>query len=427
MYYFNYILFKNLSSIFKMTQVELSNKVFGNSYRYMNRVHDQSVILVSDVVEICNTFHISMSHFISLDPNGSYRDKPTEYVINESIFKPISFSGKTLTKVYGKNGFAGSITKEELVKEIGVSVAGFHLWITKPHCTMKISQLIKMCNSFGINIGLLIKDENIPLSLNNVVVEKNIKSTNKLLEELLELREVVSYSQKEIANLKQKNELLEYSLKGNYVAEEQKTYGSSIKSIRAFIFNKELLDNLPNLLHTSQRDFFMEFGMSNPYLSYNNGNITVQLLVDICNKYQLSTKRFFIRDLEQTSIKDISFYRCDKFKPILFFPEHINDLFGKNSLTDLSLLEVLDQLGYSEMKIRNWRKTEKSTLRVEELVEICNALNVTPSCFIVDNNRTFSTYSTTQAEFFLEENRMLRQEIIRLRETLNKLKNKRKK
>lgn len=424
MYYFNYTLFKNLSSIFKMTQVELSNKVFGNDHRYMNRVHDESIILVSDMINICNALHMSMSHFISLKPDFYYRDKSIEYIINESLFIPLSFSGESLKQMYGKDGLAGSITKEELAKGIGVSTPVIYLWISKPQCSMKISQLIEMCNVFGVNIGSFIKDENIPLPMNDVIIGKSIKSSTKYYEELLDLREVVSHNNQEIAKLQLENKSLKLSLKSNYVAEEQKTYASSTTSIRKFVFNKELLDNLPNLLNTSKRDFFLNIGMSNPALSYYDGNITVQLLIDICNKYQLSTKHFFIREQEDIIIKDISFYRCDKFKYILFHPEYINDLFGKNSLTDLSLPEVLERLGCSEMKIRNWRKTEKSTLRVEELVEICNALNVTPSCFIIDQNRTFAAYSTTQAEFFLEENRMLRQEIIRLKETVKRLKSK---
>lgn len=425
MYYFNSILLRNLSSVLKMTQTDLSLKVYGNKHRYSRLISNHSLMMVTDMIELCNALHISISHFITLDPNPSFRDKAIEYVLNKTIFKPISFSGSSLKLMYGKDGLAGNMTKEDLAKGIGVSAPAIYLWVNNSQCTMRMYQMIEMCNVFGVNIGSFIKDENIPLPLNDVIIEAGIKSSSKHLEELLELREVVSYNQKEIANLKQKNKLLEISLKGNYVGEEQKNvYQLDKKSIRDFMFNKELLDHLPNLLHTSKDDLFREIGMSNPSVCYNDGNITVQNLIDICNKHQLSTKHFFVKEREDTAIRDISFYRCDKFKHILFFPEHINDLFGKNSLTDLSLPEVLDRVGYSEMKIRNWRKTEKSTLRVLELVEICNALNVTPSCFILDQNRTFVAYSTTQAEFFLEENRMLRQENIRLKETIKRLKNK---
>lgn len=422
MYHFNFLLFKNLSSVLGMTQRQLSMKVFGKENRYWQKTDNQSIILVSDMISVCNTLHISLSHFISLEPNQSYRDKSTEYVIDNKLFKPIFFDSKSLTKMYGKDGLVGPITKEEFAKGIGITAPSLYLWINKDQCAMRMSQLIGMCNKYGVNIGTFISDENIPLPLNDVVVDLGRKSSEKKFEELIEMREIVSHQQRELAKLKRENKSLELNFKGNRVAEEQQIYKSGGISVRKWSFRKDLLDNLNNLFQISQADLWKGMGMTNPTMSYNEGNITVQLLVDICNKYEISTKHFFIRESEQRDIiRELSFYKSENFKHIQFHPEYIRDIFGKNSLTDMSLIEVLDLLGYSEMKIRMWKNTERSTLRVDDLVDLCNALNVTPSCFITDSNRTMAVYRTTQAEFFLEENRMLRQENIRLREKIKKI------
>ena len=369
--------------------------------------------------------HISASKFISLSADSYYRDKPSEYIIDDKLFSPISFGIDSLKKMYGSDGLAGPITKKEFAKGIGVSTPTLYLWINKGQGTIKISKLIDICNTFGVNMGSFITDENIPLPLNDVIVPKAGKFPKKQFDEIVELREIVSHSQKEIAKLKQEKRSLELSIKGNMVSDEQLSYQSQKTSVRNWTFNKDLLDNLPNMLHTSRDDLFKNVGLTNPSASYYDGNITVKTLIDICNKHQISSKHFIIRQPEQAfEIRELSFYQSKPFKGIAFHPEYIADLFGKNSLTGQTLPEILDVIGYSEMKIRSWRNIEKSSFRINDLIEVCDALSVTPSCFITDDNRTATLYSCTSAEFFMEESRLLLQENIRLREEIKRLKKK---
>lgn len=423
MYYFNSLLFKNLSALLGMTQNGLSIKVFGNNNRYRQKADNQYRILVSDIVKVCNELHISLSHFITLNPNSSYRDQSKEYVIDKKLFKPITFNSSSLNKMYGKDGIAGPMTQEDLAKKMGVSVPAIYLWINKDKCTIKLSQLIEMCNLFGVNMGEFIQDPNRPLPLNDVVVSSGRQASERSIQELIAAREIITNNQREIAELKKENKSLKLSIDGHRVAEESIPSSSGKAVVRDWIFNKELLDNLHNLLNISKAELWMEFGMKNPAVSYNNGNITIQMLIRICNRYQISSKHFFLRKNENKGIiREITFYQCDQFNPIIYHPEYISDIFGRESITEMTLEEVLSMLGYSEQKMRSWRSTEKSTLRVDDLVEMCNALSVTPSCFITDSNRTTAAYSVTQAEYYLEECRLWRQEAIRLKEEIKKLK-----
>lgn len=57
-------------------------------------------------------------------------------------------------------------------------------------------------------------------------------------------------------------------------------------------------------------------------------------------------------------------------------------------------------------------------MRLSDLVDLCNTFDLTPSCFIEDKNRTELSYNVTYTEMLLEENRSLRQQILRLKEKL---------
>jgi len=163
--------------------------------------------------------------------------------------------------------------------------------------------------------------------------------------------------------------------------------------------------------------------MLNPAKSYNDGNILISILIDICNRYSISSKHFFIRNSQLVSIKELVYYQSKPFYPVVFPPESIKNTFGKESLTGNTLSEVLEILGYSQKRITKWRDEDNSSMRVNDMVELCNALDVSPFCFISDQNNV-NAYNMTQAEFFLEENRMLRLKIIELNEIIKKLKKK---
>lgn len=88
-------------------------------------------------------------------------------------------------------------------------------------------------------------------------------------------------------------------------------------------------------------------------------------------------------------------------------------------MTGINRSELLERMNISEWKLRAWRK-ENSTMRIKDMLEICNRLEVTPYYLISDQNRMDISFGVTSAEILLEENRMLRQQVIRLKEKLQK-------
>ena len=150
------------------------------------------------------------------------------------------------------------------------------------------------------------------------------------------------------------------------------------------------------------------------------GNMQITSLIKLCNKYHISTRHIFYRDNGiEPKINVYDYYRSENWKTIIFHPEYINDFFGKDSVTGKNRSELIKTMDLSEWKIRSWRK-EKSTMRIKDMLDICNKLEVTPYCLITDLNRMDLSSGMTSAEILLEENRMLRQQVIRLKEKLQK-------
>lgn len=422
MYKFNQLLYRNLNKLVGMTQVEFSKMVYKFPNKYAMSHGNEDNIRVFDLIGICNILRISFSHFISTGESDAYTSDVSRYIIDDTIFKPIIFKCSSMNKLYGKNGITG-LTRNELAKEIGISSMSVYLYSIPESCTMKIKTLLEICNKFGINIDLFIHDHNVPLP--PYVGEQSASNTyDGLMKEVLMLRNIVAEDKKKIIHLSNENAQLKIAGRRDLVAEDTTGYNSGDRSVRQWRFNKELLDSLPALLEVSMAKLFTDVGMSNPAISYNDGDILVETLINLCNKYSISVRHFFVRGTgNMECIKGIKDYRSDPFVPVSFHAENINDIFGKESLTGLSLAEVLQAIGCSYMKLYEWKDEEHSSMRVSGMIELCNALDVSPFCFISDENKV-NSYSMTQAEFFMEENRMLHMKIIKLNKKIQSLKKK---
>ena len=420
MYHFNELLFRNLPSLLGMTQIGLSLEVFRNRHTYIQRLGQIDRLLVEDLIKVCNSLHISISHFITTSSDLTYIRDRSIYVTDASSFSPVSFDKQKLTRMYGKRSLSGGMTRDAVAAEIGISPSMFSNWINQKECTMKLSVLVRMCNRFGVNMGEFISDPNIPLPLNDSVSEVATPAARRAMEELTELRKMVTEYRKSVASLTKENERLRLDMKG-CLASEDFLYDSTLQPVREWRFNRRLLDSIPELFGTSRKEMLRSVGMVNPSVGYNGGNITVIHLISLCNRFHISSHHFFVRKDDGT-VHTREWYVSEPFAPVAFHAARIADIFGRESLTGLSLGEVLERLGCSQTKFSGWRRERKSTMRVDDMAALCNALGVTPSCFITDSNRTSAAYNVTTAEFFLEENRLLRQKIIRLNEELSRLK-----
>mgnify|MGYP000860585333 CR=1 FL=1 len=421
MYYFNSSLFEKLPALLGITINVASQAIYGNDYIYSRRVANQSNISFEEVVKTCNVFRMSISRFITTNPEEGFVANRFKYVIPEDKFKPIIFHPENIRWVYGPNGLGDGINKETFAKDIGVSLTTVTRWINPNIGGISVHKLIDICNKYRIDLDVFVTDENEPTPKYTSAINTE-GFTPRLWEEMNDLKQALCDYKEEAYRLSQENRKLKISLRCDHQLSESDPpqYIRSNSPVREWIANWELLNSLHTVLGISKQTLINIAGLKNFNSSYADGNLLINSLVRICNHFQISTHHFFLRNPgTPIDIHPYSFYKAENWKMIHFYPERINNIFGPESLTGMTRGSVEKKCELKEWEIRSWRK-ENSLMRIKDMIHVCNVLNITPSCFIIDRNETELEYPLTQTEVLLEENSLLRSKIIELN---NKIKN----
>lgn len=418
MYYFNSFLFNNLPKLFGLSEKGVSEKVYGKSYMYKRKVDNQDNILVHDIVMVCNTFHISLSNFIMSAPPENLLGNRFKYVIPDEDFKEVRFIPENLRWLYGPQGLTKIPSLAEFSRQSGISVTSIVRWQNPKIGGCTVNWLIGICNRFGIDIDVFMEDENEKLE-KYAATETEISP--RVWQEISELKEAIREYRQERISLMDENRKLKARIKeADIVAEERTEYICSDRKVREWKANWGLLENFHIVVGVARRKVIQDAGMQNFSELFIEGNMLITSLVKLCNKYHISTRHIFYRDngiVPEVNVYD--YYRSDNWKTVVFHPEYVNDFFGKASVTGINRSELLERMNISEWKLRAWRK-ENSTMRIKDMLEICNRLEVSPYYLISDHNCMDLSSGMTSAEILLEENRMLRQQVIRLKEKLQK-------
>lgn len=418
MYYFNSFLFNNLPKLFGLSEKDVSEKVYGKSYMYKRKVDNQDNILVHDIVMVCNTFHISLSNFIMSAPPENLLGNRFKYVIPDEDFKEVRFIPENLRWLYGPQGLTKIPSLAEFSRQSGISVTSIVRWQNPKIGGCTVNWLIGICNRFGIDIDVFMEDENEKLE-KYAATETEISP--RVWQEISELKEAIRQYRQERISLLDENRKLKARIKETeLVAEESTEYTYADRKVREWKANWGLLENFHIVVGVSRRKVIQDAGMQNFSELFIEGNMLITSLVKLCNKYHISTRHIFYRDngiVPEVNVYD--YYRSDNWKTVVFHPEYVNDFFGKESVTGINRSELLSRMEVGEWKLRAWRK-ENSTMRIKDMLEICNRLEVSPYYLISDHNRMDLSSGMTSAEILLEENRMLRQQVIRLKEKLQK-------
>ena len=85
-----------------------------------------------------------------------------------------------------------------------------------------------------------------------------------------------------------------------------------------------------------------------------------------------------------------------------------------DSLTGMKKQDIIRMGAATEGDFKGWKKAN-STMRMNDLVRLCNLLDITPSCFITDSNCPELGYPVTTNELLLEENRLLRLQMLKMK------------
>ena len=416
MYYFNILLFKRLPSLLGMTQAELSDLCLGAKHKFARRIINQDSFPFQELIDTCNRLRISLANFITLNPNEPFLENKYNYIIPEGKFIPIEFKPKNIRFVYGPNGLGGNITRDDFANAMGVSLTTITRWTNPDLCSISLTEILKLCNYYKINISSFVEDKNKQLE----EIEEEVQATQlptRLWQEITELKQVLEKEREENRLLKQENEQLRIAIKSDiFKVEEPIENGRQEKNIRKWIVNWSLLENLNNVLGITEKELIKSAELTKDITTLEDMNIPLKSLIKLCNKWHISIRHFFMRyNGTKPQIHKYSYYRSENRKTIIFHYKYISDLLGEDALTNLNLSEIAELNEVGESTIRAWC-TSPNTIRISDFIRLCNTLEVTPSCFISDDNRTELNYNMSYAEFLIEENRILRQRILRLKE-----------
>lgn len=284
---------------------------------------------------------------------------------------------------------------------------------------MTVGLMLKMCNMYSLDISHFVTDMNAELPL---VGEPSMpETTRRMWQEVTELRESVSAYRKRVDDLlKTVADLKLAAHDGRMLAEGETRHESDAPQVRKWTFDFHLLNSLYKVVEVPKAEMQRSTGMRLYKPEGFGDTLTVNGLVSLCNAWQISTRHFFRRgDCGDEAIREYGYYRTDEWEPVKFHPEYVSDLYGKESMTGLKLEDIIDAGITTIGEIRGWRKPE-SSMTVGDMLEVCNRLDVTPWCFITDRNRTALAYRVTMTEFLLEENRLLRRKMMRMKKKSNK-------
>ncbi len=424
MYRLNTFLLDNLHSMLGVTQTEVSQKVFGNVYMYARRLKNKENITLQELVRICNVFRISITRFITSKNDDFYPANRNGYVIDKEIFRPIVFHPERIRWMYGKNSLVFGLTRDEFARDMKVSTTTVLQWINAEMSRVSVYQMIDLCNMYKIDMKKFIDDEN--LDIDGIQEEQTICRENissRLWRDLETMKRSLSEANRKICILTKENEQLRDNARVDYLLSENDTVGyKDVNMVRKWEVNSKLMANLHTVLGISQTELIKVGGRVNTTASLSGGDLLIRSLVAICNRFHISTRHFFVRQGQcSDELMEYNAYRETDWEPVKFHPEYINDLFGKDSLTGMTRTMLIQTDSVSEWKIRAWRR-ENSTMRMSDLIELCNEFDLTPACFITDNNRSELGYAVTYTEAILEENRLLRHRLIKLERKLKERK-----
>lgn len=415
MYYFNKRLFCNLDVVFGTTKVDISQRLYGNTYQYVRRSDNPLSMRFSELVEICNELCFPLKSFIQDNETETIFCEQGKYVISRERFIPIVFRPSRIKHVYGPEGMVRGLTRRRFASDMKVSYISAARWSDEDHPIVTVRMMLDMCNTYELDLTHFVDDKNgeIPPVKRPDMPE----TTRRMWQEVTDLRKAVEEYKKKIREMSREITDLKLSAHGGrMLAEDAARYDTEGRGGgREWTFNFRLLNSLHRIVGVSKVEIQRSAGVRAYKTDGLDGSLSVKGFVDLCNRWKISIYHFFVRgDQNDYPIREYSYYETEDWKPVKFYPEYVSDLYGKDSMTGLKMEDIISAGIASAGDLRGWRKAE-SSMDIGDMLRLCNALDVTPSCFITDKNRPALACRVTTVEFLLEENRLLRRKIMRLK------------
>lgn len=167
--------FHLLPALFNVTQQELC-RLLGVSTNYMSRHINDGEFKLSEVLKICNKFHIRLSAFITTDEQAGMQPMCSE----DGGWKNIEFKSSALKKRLKLEG----VTYTRMTHVMQCSRKYLDDMFEQD---VPLKKLLNFFNAFGLNLGEFVTDPTLPRL---TTISQDVKAENvRLRREVQELRE----------------------------------------------------------------------------------------------------------------------------------------------------------------------------------------------------------------------------------------------
>ena len=440
MYYFNYRLIGKLPELLGMGKKDFASSV-GTTFVTFKRWTEGEITCLC-LVNLCNRLHIPLSHFFMLEENADLKSRCADYITPEEYWQPVQWNNGIPATLFGSGGTLG-VSKTDAASRLGFSSYQiFDQWAGSPSAA-KVKDVLNLINTYRLDASLFFDDPNsiLPAPLwemdgqriTNILKERidGYRSMERRFRnkerELVSMRVEAERLKREVALLRQGMDGGKAEPASRGMVSEPGTAYSPFQR-RGYVFHLELWKKLPELLDMSHREFCRSIGIGDSHASTFD-NVLLRVLAAACNLYRISISHFFLPKGEVAVVHDLGYYQVSPrlFKPVQLHMERMKFLFGKDSCTGFSVGDMKDSGIAGRMAFSGYTK-EDSTARVITLCDICSQFSLPPWIFFDDGNRRKAVYSQSQNERLLlnaiktsEENRLLKQQVRRLKEKLKAL------
>lgn len=437
MYKFDYLQISRLPSIMGTTKAYITKKLGVQSHTY--RKWEKGEMSCESLVKVCNTFRISLSHFLVVGNRPSHPAGASDCIIPEGEWKPVEWHNEAAGTLFGPGGMTG-VTNKDASQRLGfASPQIFAQWAASP-AAMRVASLVSMLNEFQLDVSLFFKDSNRPLPLPaweignkhiSDILQDRMKGHRDMERKYSEALSTVSHLKVELERVRNENRALragrESRFREEYIsgitAEAPVVYGIP-SSERGYAFHLSLWESLPALFEMKAQDFCEGIGMRLDSF-YSLKNIHVDLLVKACNMLRISISHFFIPKSEPPVVQDRFYYQMSPrvFVPVENRMDRMKHMFGKHSVTGYTRDELERFSGIYRDGFTGMCEGSGKRSRVLTLVDICTQFNIPPWLFFHDENRKKAIYAQSVNERLFLNAISLEEENERLKAKLKEKKN----
>lgn len=423
MYHFNQRLLESLPAVLGTTQkrmLEMIGKPPSTYFRWK-----ANGIPCAALAEVCNSLRISLSSFLLLKGDQELQRQLSDYVLPEDIWKPVSFDSRAIGRMFGPDGVTG-VSKTEAARRLGLGHYNiFDNWDGSRQVPL-VGDLLNLLNEFHLDAALFFSDPNLPVPLPDwTVSERHVADIlNERMAGYREMEKTIGERNRTIQALRRDKERLQREV---LVLKEEKASARAAvpgpAGERGYVFHWALWEALPRMTDLTLKEYCERIGLGYK-LFYVKGNISVSVLLAVCNMFRISVSHFFLPKGEKPAVHDLGYYTVSPslFTEVESRMENLRYLFGKYSAygftrTDLEAAGV-GYKGLMSMSSDGW------SARVETLCGICTTFNIPPYIFFHDKNRRKAPHAESANETLLLNAISMSREIESLRKTVKGLKEK---